>query len=437
MKPSLFTLTPLPSSPTLELIPSPKPTETLQPAITHTPVPAWVTSFAEPILAAIKDRKPDFQDDFSSNESRGWYAPSRPEGNLPVSIADGVMRLKDGGSASNIYIMKKVNYILRVDISPPASCCVHVEIGGDNSIYLGNSGWGICRQNLCTDHNYTVNQKIQVTVIVRNSEAGFYINGRPIFHLVDSELATQRYSIPQFRCGDNSCEFDNLKFWNLDKVNPSVSTTNTTASAQTPSWVTDFAEPIMAVIKDRKPDFQDDFSTGAGGWKAWGLCRFTGYKVNYGNGEMTIDPGGSCWVWRDMWYPHFVAKVDARFLPGASTSSSWDLSYRHVGGGEDSWSNGYQFRFTGDVVAALTGPNASRDDVQHIDIPGAALPGLGTNHILIIAKNQTFALYINDIPVFYTIGEPVWANGGFRFDIDDKVALDNLEIWDISDLKIP
>jgi hypothetical protein len=138
-----------------------------------------------------------------------------------------------------------------------------------------------------------------------------------------------------------------------------------------------------------------------------------------------------------MWYPPFVAKVDARFLPGASTSSSWDLSYRHVGGGEDSWSNGYQFRFTGDVVAALTGPNASRDDVQHIDIPGAALPGLGTNHILIIAKNQTFALYINDIPVFYTIGEPVWANGGFRFDIDDKVALDNLEIWDISDLKIP
>ena len=95
------------------------------------------------------------------------------------------------------------------------------------------------------------------------------------------------------------------------------------------------------------------------------------------------------------------------------------------------------FRFNGDVVAALTGPNASRDSVEHINVPGAALPGLNTNHILIIAKDQTFALYINDRPVFYKIGEPVWTNGGFRLEIDDKVALDNLKIWDVSDLEIP
>jgi hypothetical protein len=167
------------------------------------------------------------------------------------------------------------------------------------------------------------------------------------------------------------------------------------------------------------------------------MCEFTGHQVKFINGEMTIDPGGSCWVWREMWYPNFVAEVDARFLPGASTNSEWYLSYRHVGGGEDSWSNGFRFRFNGDVEAALTNSNSSRDSVEHINIPGAALSGLNTNHILIIAKDQTFALYINDRSVFYKIGDPVWANGGFRLEIDDKVALDNLKIWDISDLKIP
>ncbi|HEY5728767.1 MAG TPA: protein kinase [Anaerolineales bacterium] len=211
----------------------------------------------------------------------------------------------------------------------------------------------------------------------------------------------------------------------------------TATNPPAPSWVTDFAEPILSAISRRVPNFQDDFSTGEGGWKVGGVCEFTGHRPLYKNGEMTIDPGGSCWVWRDMWYPHFVAEVDARFLSGASDNSGWDFKYRHVGDGEDSWSNGYKFRFDGSVAATLAGPNASRDNLEHINIPGAALPGTNTNHILIIAKDQTVTLYINDKPIFYKVGEPVWANGGFRLDIDDKVALDNLKIWDISDLKIP
>ena len=212
------------ASPTKTLEPSSSPTltRTPRPTPTNTPIPAWVTDFAEPILAAIKDLAPHFQDDFSSDDPKGWYAPSRPEGNLPISIKEGVMRLKESGSASNTYIMKKANYVLQVDISSPVSCCVHVEIRGDNSIYLGNNnGWGVCRQNDCSNEGsfpFSSSKQIQVTIIVRNSEAVFYIEGFPMFHLVDSDLATGWYSSPQFRCGSSSCEFDNVKFWNLDKV---------------------------------------------------------------------------------------------------------------------------------------------------------------------------------------------------------------------------
>ena len=38
--------------------------------IRSSPVPLWVTDFADPILVAVVNRKPDFQDDFSMN--RGW-----------------------------------------------------------------------------------------------------------------------------------------------------------------------------------------------------------------------------------------------------------------------------------------------------------------------------------------------------------------------------
>ena len=38
---------------------------------TQTELPAWVTDFSEPILAAIQDHEPYFQDDFGTN-TKGW-----------------------------------------------------------------------------------------------------------------------------------------------------------------------------------------------------------------------------------------------------------------------------------------------------------------------------------------------------------------------------
>jgi|GEM_PF-6675224 len=57
-----LTITP---SPTRTAIPSPLPAYP-----TGESIPLWVTDFADPILAEVADRKPDFEDDFSRN--RGW-----------------------------------------------------------------------------------------------------------------------------------------------------------------------------------------------------------------------------------------------------------------------------------------------------------------------------------------------------------------------------
>jgi len=67
------------------------------------------------------------------------------------------------------------------------------------------------------------------------------------------------------------CEFDNYKIWDLSGVDFSDTTSTPTSQATqatetSSAWVTDFAEPILAAIEDRSPDFQDDFSQASSRW---------------------------------------------------------------------------------------------------------------------------------------------------------------------------
>jgi len=194
--------------------------------------------------------------------------------------------------------------------------------------------------------------------------------------------------------------------------------------------ITAFAEPILAAIAGQKPDFQDDFSTRAGGWTLEEWCANRA-RVEIENGEMTVS--GACrGVWREMWYPDFVAEMDARFLPGVPPDSYWVFNYRRssVVPSPNNW---YMFYFSGDVIAALL---SSRDGVENTPLQSVALPGTNVNHVRMIAKGQAFALYINDRPTFYKLGEPVWPNGGMGMEIQGAVAFDNFKVWDISDLPL-
>jgi tetratricopeptide (TPR) repeat protein len=202
-----------------------------------------------------------------------------------------------------------------------------------------------------------------------------------------------------------------------------------------PSWVTDFTEPILAAIAGRQPDFQDDFSDKSGGWTKATFCANWG-DLNFDEGELTIS--GSCWIFRDMWYPDFVAELDYHFLPGTGTAGShWGFKYRHLAGGADAASNAYKFHYSGDVSAELvTSSTLDRGSVETTFLQDAALRGTNTNHVLVIAKGQAYALYINSRPVFHKIGNPIWPNGAIQFDMDDTVAIDNFKIWDISGISL-
>ena len=202
---------------------SPSPTQTItsRSTATNTPIPAWVTNFAEPLLAAIKDQKPDFQDDFSANEPNGWHIPW---GDGAISIEEGVLRLKrnvgaESVATSNIYTFKQWNFIYQVEISRPSSSRTHVRINNRYSIYLQSNGWGICQDwsDCGSSHSFSFNQIIQVTVLVKDTQAVFYLSGIPVFHIEDPGLMNGGWATPMIECSA-SCEIDNVKFWNIDKV---------------------------------------------------------------------------------------------------------------------------------------------------------------------------------------------------------------------------
>ena len=68
--------------------------------------------------------------------------------------------------------------------------------------------------------------------------------------------------------------------------------------------------------------------------------------------------------------------------------------------------------------------------------PQASRSGLNANHVLVIAKGQVIALFVNGQPVFRVDDQPRWLNGGMGWGTDGTVAFDNFKIWDISDISL-
>ncbi len=171
-------------------------------------LPEWARNFSEPILAAIKDIEPDFQDDFSGVSS-GW------QGDGFALTENGVRHVSEGGIITHWYFNNKRNFVLQVDLTPPPTCCMHVKIPhGDRgySLYLSPIGWGICRSDWPDCIGYEPDsQNNRITLIVKGSEASFYRNGIPVDYLDNFSFEKSVLLV----CEADS-EFDNVKFWNLD-----------------------------------------------------------------------------------------------------------------------------------------------------------------------------------------------------------------------------
>lgn len=210
-------------------------TATTQPTATKTPIPQNILdaqAFAEPILIALPDIPPLFEDDFSYN--RGWYRDPQPEN---ASISDGAYHVASAEgwySFPPTYFYRR-DFAIQVDIAAGSNTGMGFFFRMYEGAYYStadvNLAAGTWRINLgcpgCQDQDGRLGsdvvlsgQAATVLLIVKGQQGALYINSLPAAYFTDvGEYQEGRLGLYcQGETPDVSTPsgaFDNFILWDL------------------------------------------------------------------------------------------------------------------------------------------------------------------------------------------------------------------------------
>jgi tetratricopeptide (TPR) repeat protein len=199
-----------------------------------------------------------------------------------------------------------------------------------------------------------------------------------------------------------------------------------------------FAEPILAAIANRKPNFEDDFSTASAGWEIdtydnSGLDQFA-----IENGQLRLFMGGPRTLTHvrhpSVRFNDFVLVVDA-IIESPGSVEGPGIGWRYSAEGAHSfvvWTNHvWETRYCNSSECE---PNYASGDSGEI-VAGKPV------QLMVVAKGNTFALYLDGQPLAYAddpsrppgveISLFAHSNAAERSAI---VAFDNFKIWNLADL---
>ena len=236
------TITPTPSiTPSISSTASPSVTPSARPTRTATPIPEWVTDFAEPILVAISDRAPDYQDDFSQ-ASQDWQREMMNCKDNGCVISNGVLSLSVSGRDSwavvtiPCYLTFKT-FVLRVNVNTSKLLGENAAgIGYDNgynnkgsqfSFEIKNQGrwWYLPEPGLpgwdSGQLPFPYPKIVTFTIIVGDTKSAVYLNDTPVT-IREFVAVVNRTGLTLRAWSDGTTpaivEYDNLKIWDLDNV---------------------------------------------------------------------------------------------------------------------------------------------------------------------------------------------------------------------------
>ncbi|HLA77412.1 MAG TPA: hypothetical protein VJU18_07530 [Vicinamibacteria bacterium] len=205
-------------------------------ATAATDTPAWVTDFAEPILEAVEDRTPVFEDDFSTFDET-WGGPL--EG---VDWIDGAMRFTV--TEGDLYLGRRwdtAHFVFQFDIIPRRldvsdEVGLFFRLGGLEGSWEGfqirprggTSGgdqwtwkrWGPPEEAIELESGelpiLLLSEPTRVTVIAWRDQAAVYLNGQPVAYRDDSTMRGDWHTITlNSGSGLTEVEFDNVRFWDI------------------------------------------------------------------------------------------------------------------------------------------------------------------------------------------------------------------------------
>jgi hypothetical protein len=197
--------------------------------------------------------------------------------------------------------------------------------------------------------------------------------------------------------------------------------------------IRDFADPILAAIADREPDYQDDFSDPNSGWANEYISE--GNEVGYRDGAYFISNmltknfncTGAAIPTNE--YSDFVLEVDGQIVTGEN--GHWVILFRDDG-------------------AAHYGLNISplgqlwfhKNLGYHVELPETTtvIPlfqsGEVFNRVTLVVKENQMAVYVNGGPVVILTDDSS-SRGSIIFAVCNgyplQVMFDNLKIWKIND----
>lgn len=126
----------------------------------------------------------------------------------------------------------------------------------------------------------------------------------------------------------------------------------------------------------------------------------------------------------------FVLEVDMRFLEGTTSSGEWSLHFRDLG------NSGHSLTLYHSGYLAI-GFTKAKGASNRIEFDNSALSNNQTHHILLIAKGNQFAFYLDNQPLYYAKNDE-YRFGRCVFYVESgTVAMDNFRIWNIADIQTP
>jgi hypothetical protein len=225
--PGAPTGTPLPSlTPTASETSTPSFTPSPRPTNTPTPQPGWVTDFAQPILEAIADRSPSFQDDFGPG-STGWEK----------DYCAGSMKYMDGELViTNCRVFRPNtdwrDLALEVDMhfikgtGSSTEWALHFRDVGNSghNLSLFHNGLVIISftkavgdSDLVEFRNSTLSndQTHHILLIAQGKRFAFYLDGQPLSYAENDEYLFGRWV---FFSEPGAAALDNLRIWDISKI---------------------------------------------------------------------------------------------------------------------------------------------------------------------------------------------------------------------------
>lgn len=228
-----FTATQIPAAATsISLTVPPRPTPTLN------AVAEQAKAFADPILAAIANYPPYFEDDFSTN-NKGWRIGG--EQKERSAIVDGVARLivTNNFTALDHERLNRKDFVLQIDarmVEGDHSTTLvpifhlvgayhhfNIELSSAKGHWIVRKLWGDpINQQTDFVKGWGVRPKgewTRLTVVARGPRVAVYLNESPVAYFEDADF--DRDGSNEFQCitvTEAVCEYDNVRFWSLAKI---------------------------------------------------------------------------------------------------------------------------------------------------------------------------------------------------------------------------